>query len=305
MNMRVVLCPVFLLLPVLPAAIAQPGAASMPTFTADAPVVLVPATVMDRKGAPVTGLSSQAFTVSQDNVRQTITSFGEEDAPVSVGIVFDASGSMRSVLGQAKNVIRAFLDASNPGDEALLDTVSTRPEAGYGFTRDVSGLLEHTIFTGAGGSTALVDTIYSALLQTRQAHHPRRALLIVSDGMDNHSRYSKSELMAAAVEADLQIYSISVYDPPRNKKPIELREERNGISFLEELTRKTGGVQVVVHDALQASQAATAIARVIRSQYLIGYVPESIAPGRKWHRIDVSVNRGGARALARSGFYSK
>jgi Ca-activated chloride channel family protein len=105
----------------LPAAVAQAGDANhAPTFAVEAPVVLVPTTVMDKKGAIVSGLPSDAFQVTQDNVPQQITSFSEQDVPVSVGIVFDTSGSMRSLLAQAKSAIKGFLDACNPGDEAFL-----------------------------------------------------------------------------------------------------------------------------------------------------------------------------------------
>ena len=290
----------------LPVAVAQAGDNShAPTFAIDAPIVLVPTTVMDRKGAIVSGLPSEAFLIAQDNVPQRITSFGEQDVPVSLGIVFDASGSMRNVLPQAKDVIRAFLDACNPKDEAFLYTVSNRPEKDAGFTSNFNTLLDHMAFTNAGGSTALVDTIYAAMLQSRSAHHARKAILVISDGMDNHSRYSARELIAAAVEADVQIYAVSVYDPPRNKKPIELQEERNGIFFLEELTGKTGGFQVTAYGSNDVGQAATRIGRAMRDQYLIGYVPENTDASGKWHSIKVNLKTNNARAYARSGFYSK
>jgi Ca-activated chloride channel homolog len=283
---------------------AQPGDHA-PTFAVDAPMVLVPTTVIDRKGAIVSGLPADAFLIAQDNVPQRIASFGEQDVPVSMGIVFDTSGSMRNVLPQAKDVIRAFLDACNPEDEGFLYTVSNRPEKASGFTSNFNTLLDHMAFTNAGGSTALVDTIYAAMLQTRSARHARKALLVVSDGMDNNSRYSARELIAAAVEADVQIYSVSLYDPPRNKKPIELQEERNGIFFLEELTRKTGGFQMMAHDRGDINRTAAAVGRAMRDQYLIGFVPENAdAPG-KWHSIKVNLKSGNAKAYARSGFYSK
>jgi Ca-activated chloride channel family protein len=306
MNLPRGLSSVFVLLGSLSPAVAQARDNNhAPTFSIEAPVVLVPTTVMDRRGAIVSGLPAEAFVVTQDNVPQRISSFGEQDVPVSVGIVLDTSGSMRSVLGQAKDVMRAFLDACNPEDEAFLYTVADRPEKDSGFTKDFNTLLEHMAFTGAGGSTALVDTIYSALLQSRGGHHGRKALLVISDGMDNHSRYSARELMDAAVEADMQIYSISVFDPPRNKKPIELQEERNGIFFLEELTRKTGGLQIVARDSSDIDQAAVRIGRAMRDQYLIGYVPESAGATGKWHAIKVNLRTGTAKAYARSGFYSK
>jgi Ca-activated chloride channel family protein len=306
MRIRVRVAPLIPMFVSMPLCIAQ--AADNPraaTFRIDAPVVLIPTTVMDKHGALVSGLPPESFVVSQDNVPQRIASFGEQDIPVSIGVVFDTSGSMRNVLGQARNVLKEFLSASNPEDEAFLYSVSSRPEKDGGFTKDFNSLVDRMMFTDAGGSTALVDTIYASIQQSRSAHNGRRALLVISDGMDNHSRYSKSELMSLAVEADMQIYTISVFDPPRNKKPIELGEERNGIFFLEELANRTGGVQIVVRDSGEINRAATSIAKVIRDQYLIGYVPENTDNSGKWHSIKVRVTGLNATAYARSGFFAK
>ena len=241
---------------------------------------------------------------------EEITSFElvrlvEAVGPDVLGIVFDTSGSMRSVLGQARAVLKEFLDASNPEDEAFLYSVSSRPEKDGGFTKDFNGLVARMMFTDAGGSTALVDTIYASIQQSRAAHNGRKALLVISDGMDNHSRYSKGELMSLAVEADMQIYTISVFDPPRNKKPIEFGEERNGVFFLEDLARRTGGVQIVVRDSDEIHRAATRIAMAMRDQYVIGYVPENADNSGKWHSIKVRVTGRDATAYARSGFYAR
>jgi Ca-activated chloride channel family protein len=260
---------------------------------------------MNRKGAIVSGLGRDAFTVIQDNSPQQISSFGEEDVPVSLGVVLDTSGSMQRVLGEAKHTLRSFFEVCNPEDEAFLFTVSFRPNRESGFTQNFETLMEQSLFAEAGGSTALVDTIYAALRQMRSARHGRKAILVISDGMDNHSRYTSAELLSAAMEADLQIYSITVFDPPRNKKPIELREERDGLFFLEDLTRKTGGIQMVVHDTAEATQAAERMGRVMRDQYLIGYVPESVENAGKWHSIKVNLKAADAHAYARSGYYTK
>jgi VWFA-related protein len=265
----------------------------------------VPVTVTDRHGGLVTGLTSSAFTLIEDNVPQRITSFGEEDVAASIGVVFDTSGSMRTVLPQAKSVLRAFFDQCNPEDEAFLYTVSSRPDIDSQYSSDFGGMIEHTLFFEAKGATALTDTIFAAIRKSHTARRPRKALVIVSDGMDNHSRYSKAELLSAAVEADLQIYSISVFDPPRNKKPIELQEERQGVFFLEELSRKTGGLQVVVQNEHDIEKAAAQIGRAIRNQYVIGYVPEGNAKAvDRWHTIRIKMNVPNATAYSRSGYFA-
>ncbi|HWE48490.1 MAG TPA: VWA domain-containing protein [Bryobacteraceae bacterium] len=274
-------------------------------FTTDTQLVIVPATVTDRRGAVVTGLAADSFIVSQDNSPQRIVSFGEEDTPVALGVVLDTSGSMQHVLENAKSTLQAFFRSANPEDEACLYTVSSTPTKNSEFTPDFNTLLARTMFLNSGGSTALVDSIYSAIELTRKSRLPRKAILVISDGMDNHSRYSKSELSALAMESDMQIYSITVYDPPRNKKPIELAEERNGLAFLQDLSRRTGGVQLVVHDPAEFDRAAADIGRAMRDQYLIGYAPDANATDAKWHAIKVRLNLPGVSVSARPGFYAR
>jgi Ca-activated chloride channel family protein len=131
------------------------------------------------------------------------------------------------------------------------------------------------LFAEATGSTALIDSIYSGLSEMRSAHRARRALLIISDGMDNHSRYTKNELMELALEANVQIYTISIYNPPDYEKPIQLHEERQGLFLLDDLAVRTGGLNFVVRNAEDIAQAAATTSRAIRDQYTIGYVPQN------------------------------
>ena len=185
--------------------------AAMPAaFRTSAQMVLVPVTVTDHNGKTIEGLRAEDFNILEDQVPQQIVSFTSEDAPCSVGLVLDISGSMRNTLDAAKGVAQSFFQTANPEDEFLLLTVSTQPEAVSGFTTDIAALEENIERTSPGGMTALIDTVYLGLNRMRKARQPRRALLILSDGMDNYSRYSKSELMRVALEADVQIYTIIV-----------------------------------------------------------------------------------------------
>src|ERR1035438_9652141 len=192
-------------------------------FRAASTLVLVPVTVVDRRGSIVNGLASNAFTLTEDGVRQQIRSFSEEDAPVSMGIVLDLSGSMKGVLGAAKESLRALMKDANPADEAFLSTVSTRPRAYSGFTHDFDEVLGRIAGENAGGDTALIDAIYESLQELRSGVHTRKALLVISDGMDNHSRYSREELLRRAVESDAQIYT--------DRKSIRLNSSHLGISY--------------------------------------------------------------------------
>jgi VWFA-related protein len=168
--------------------------------------------VIDHHDAIVTGLPKNAFTVFDDKALQTIVSFQTEDGPCSAGIILDVSGRMGISLATAKEVVRVFLNTANPDDDFFLLTVSSNPQVQTDLTDDVQTIERNMQSVKVGGG-ALIDTIYLGLSKIRARHNPRRALRIVSDGIDNHSRYHKAELMRVATEADVQIYSISLAAP--------------------------------------------------------------------------------------------
>jgi len=247
------------------------------------------------------GLTRNQFSVSEDKAARPIASFNEEDDPVSLGIILDRSGSMKGTLSDAKSALRALLETCNPEDEAFVHLVSTRPSRISGFTSDLGTLLDAAAASDAAGDTALIDAVYGGLHELRSARNPRRALAVISDGMDNHSGHSKGELMTAALESDAQIYAISVFSPPLTKKAIELSEERQGLIFLSELSGKTGGFHVIVRGPGDIHDAAEQIGRALRSRYVIGYVPGA-GPDGRWHSIKVRVSVSGARVYARPGY---
>jgi len=285
-----------------PVASQKRPAAEFTAFRADSAMVLVPVTVVDRRGSIVNGLASDSFTLIEDGVRQQIQSFSEEDAPVSIGIVLDLSGSMKGVLGDAKESLRALIRDANPADEAFLNAVSTDPRAYSGFTNDFDEILHRVAFEGAGGDTALIDTIYKSLHQLHSGAHARKALVVISDGMDNHSRYSKEELMSRAVESDAQIYTIAVRNGSPYAKAITRTEEDRGLLFLDQLAAKTGGIGFIVRGHTEIAAAAAGIGRALRNQYTIGYVPRGNDRSGQWRRIRVKVGDSGLRAYARTGY---
>lgn len=273
-----------------------------PDFRTDSALVLVPVTVVDHRGTIVNGLASDAFTLTENGVRQPIRTFSEEDAPVSIGIVLDLSGSMKRLLDRAKESLSSLLRDANPADEAFLNAVSTGPRPYSKFTQDFDGLLSRIAFENANGSTALLDTIYDSLEELRAGAHPRKALLVISDGMDNHSRHYKEEMLARALESDAQIYAIAITNEAQQLKPVELMEARRGVLLLDELARKTGGMSFMVRDRTEIDKAAATIGRALRNQYTIGYVPGKNGRSGQWRRIRVTVAGAGMRAYARSGY---
>jgi VWFA-related protein len=239
--------------------------------------------------------------VWDDKTPQPIVSFNSQDAPCSVGIVLDTSGSMKQLLRAAKDVVRAFLEASNPEDEFFLLTVSSEPHIQTGITDDPQVLETALRSAVAGGNTALVDTVYLALDHLRHAKYPQRALLVISDGIDNHSRYTAPELMNVAAEADAQIYTISVNQAPLNKKPVEMVEEHRGSLFMDRLAERTGGLNFSITDATQAPHAATEAGIALRNQYVIGFKPGEADSG-KLHAIKVRVNKKDAFVHSRTTY---
>jgi VWFA-related protein len=290
--------------------------ANLATFRVSAQMVLVPVTVTDHYGKTVEGLRAGDFSILDEQKPQRIVSFAREDAPTSVGLVLDISGSMRNILGPAKDVAQAFFGTANPEDEFLLLTVSSQPAALSGFTTDIPTLEKSIEFTKSGGMTALVDTIYLGLSRMREARRPRRALLILSDGMDNYSRHSHRELMRLALEADTQIYTIILDNPSGGttgsvpfrptliKKPIDQGRDREGPDLLEKLSEKTGGLHYRVSNSAQARDAVIKAGQAIRNEYVIGYQPPDSGTVGKWHRVRVKANVPEVHVYARNGYYS-
>jgi Ca-activated chloride channel family protein len=277
---------------------------SAASFRTDSKLVLVPVTVLDRRGATVNGLTPGLFSILEDKVDQRIASFSQQDAPVSIGVIFDLSGSMKNSVDAARTALQSFFSAANSEDDAFLYTVSALPEKFAGFTTDYETMLGQLVGARAQGSTALIDTIYTGLNDIRPATHARKVLLVISDGMDNHSRYSKAELLARAVESDVQIYAVSIYNPPANKKPIELQEERRGLELLANLAERTGGLHFVVRDGAEIGNATSSISQALRNEYLLGYVPRETRRDGKWHTVQVKLNLKDATAYTRSGYRS-
>jgi VWFA-related protein len=210
---------------------------------------------------------------------------------------------MNGFLDAARDSLRSLLKDANPADEAFLNAVSTSPRAYSGFTRDFDDILRRVAFEGASGYTALIDTIYGSLQQLHSGTRPRKALLVISDGMDNHSRYSSKELLDLAMESDAQIYTIAVGNAAgRFSKPVQQAEEKRGLLLLDDLAAETGGVSFIVRGQADIAAAAASIGRALRNQYTIGYVPRANGRTGQWRRIRVKVEGTGLRAYARTGY---
>jgi Ca-activated chloride channel family protein len=215
---------------------------------------------------------------------------------------------MRGVLGVARESLRRFVALSNPDDEAFLNSVSTQPREWSGFTADLEDLYRGVASEGATGRTALIDTIWLALNRLRSAQNARRAVLIISDGMDNQSLHTRRELLDRAAETDVQIHTVTTYQPlidaramSRGITAVSL-EQRNGLALMRDLAAKTGGLQYAVSKQGEIEPAIESVSRALRNQYNIGYVPNIADRSGKWRRIQVRVARNGMKAYTRTGY---
>jgi VWFA-related protein len=215
-------------------------------FQVSTGLVLVPMTVTDYRGATVNGLSRESFTVLDNRRPQPIAAFYSEDAPCSVGIVFDISGSVRNKLDRQKEAVHAFLELANPEDDFFLATVSSSPTLTAPPGSDASEIETRVRGESAGGWTALYDTIETALKQSRLTRHRCRALLVISDGIDNHSRETQTGLMHSLVEGDVQVYGIAIEDSRPGMKAIALSAYVRGLVFLDDVAAWTGGLSLRV-----------------------------------------------------------
>jgi Ca-activated chloride channel homolog len=269
-------------------------------------LALVNVTVTDPYNRVVTGLGPDNFRVFEDKVEQEVVNFSAEDVPASIGVILDLSGSMADKLGRAKQAALQFFKAGNPQDEFFLVGFNDRVQLISRFTDNVEDLQARMLTISAKGATALLDAIYLGLIQMKDARHSRRALLIISDGGDNHSRYSERDIKRLVREADTQLYSIGIFDPVRYGA--RTLEELNGPSLLNEITELTGGRAFAADDPNQLSDIATKIGEELRNQYILGYRPSNKTRDVRWRKIKIKlrVPKGlpPLNVFAKTGYYA-
>lgn len=252
----------------------------------DVDLVLVNVTVTDPFNRLVTGLEKENFKVLEDQGEQDILHFSSEDVPISLGVIFDVSGSMSNKLDKSRMAALQFLKTANPADEFFLVTFSDRAVQQTSFTSSVEEVQSRLMFTRAKGRTALLDGIYLGLNQMRSAHNARRALLIISDGGDNHSRYNENDIKRFVKESDVQLYSIGIFSPIGTRPT---SEEVTGPMLLSSLTETTGGRSFAVQNIDDLPDVATKISIELRNQYVIGYRPHNRARDGRWRKIRVKL----------------
>ncbi len=273
---------------------------------ADVDMVLVNVTVTDPMGRMVTGLGKEHFEVFEDKDKQEIVQFGAEDTPLSMAIVFDASGSMGEKMSKAREAVAQFFKTANPEDEFFLETFNSRPDLVTEFTDSLEDIQSQLNFIESKGRTALLDAIYLALNKMKTAKNTQKALLVISDGGDNSSRYTEREIKSLVRESDVQIYAIGIFEPygSRGRSP----EELAGPGLLNDITEATGGRQFPVENINELPDIAEKIGIELRNQYVLGYMPKNLERDGKWRRVKVDIKkiRGmpQLRPYFRNGYYA-
>jgi Ca-activated chloride channel homolog len=275
----------------------------VPLIKKSADLVLVPVTVTDTLGRLVTGLRSDNFQIFEDKKPQEIRHFSSDDAPVSIGIIVDTSGSMADKMERVREAVQQFHDFSNPQDEFFVITFSDEPHLMHDFSDSSDDIEGKLLFAAPKGRTALLDAVYMGIKKMREAKYNRKALLIVSDGGDNHSRYSENELKSVVKEADVTIYAIGIFD--RN---VATNEELLGPQLLSDITEITGGRAFILDQLVEMPALAQRIGVELRTQYMIAYQPTNPPHDGRWRRIRVKLKLpkklAYLQAQAKQGYYA-
>jgi Ca-activated chloride channel homolog len=274
-----------------------------PVIKTSVDLVLVPVTVTDPMQRLVTGLGPNNFQVFENRKPQQIKHFSSEDVPVSLGIIVDTSGSMSSKMDRVREAVKEFCDSANPEDEFFVITFSEEPHLVQNFTNSAQDIEGRLVFAIPKGRTSLLDAIYMGVSKMRDAKYSKKALLILSDGGDNHSRYREQEVKSAVKESDVMFYAIGTFD-----RYVPTQEEMLGPQLLSDMADTTGGRAFILDDVGQMPALARRIGMELRTQYVLGYSPEKPPHDGKWHKINVKLKLPRKldylRARSKEGYYA-
>ena len=299
-----------------PVVAIEPRASTRPESTGSADrmanirvnsdLVLIPVMVTDHQDRLITGLEKAHFKLFDDKVEQVITHFASEDVPVSIAILFDCSGSMGPKVAKARAAVTEFMRTANPEDEFSLILFSDRAQLVSGFSTRTEELQNRLLYAQSRGRTALLDAIYLGMDQMRHAKHSRKAILIISDGGDNSSRYSMREVKNRVREGDVQVYSIGILESLGIRG--RSAEELAGPALLDEIAGQSGGRLFEIDNLNELADVAQKIGVALRNQYMLGFAPTESRRDGKYHRIVVKLDSPKGlpkmRASFRSGYYA-
>lgn len=294
------------LLSILVCSLLACGLLTAQKIVVDTTLVVIPVTVTDPSNRFVLGLEKNDFHISEDSVEQKITHFSAEDAPLSVGLLVDTSGSMDLKLSTSRRAVQEFLKTMNAQDEAFLIQFSDEAKVVQPFTSNTKEIESHMTDLKAGGLTALLDAVDLGVKEMKKAKNPRKALVIVSDGGDNHSRYTAADIKDVVKEADTQIYAFGVFEP--NLIPGLATEVVSGPKLLGQIAEQTGGRAYGASEFSQLPGIAEKIAIELRNQYVLAYYPTNSERDGKYRHVEVKIEQPkglpALKARWRLGYYA-
>jgi Ca-activated chloride channel family protein len=271
-------------------------------------LVMMYTSVFDEKGRFISGLRQEDFKVYEDGVRQEISSFSQEDTPISMGIVIDLSGSMEEKMDQVNQAALAFIKASNPQDETFLIGFNDEVELLQGFTNDIDEITDALENAVVFGGTALYDAIY---LGVEEAHkkgtREKKAIIVISDGEDLDSVYTLSELVKSVHASDVQVFCIGIVDelPKRKIFRLSKSEKEKYLDAMERISEESGGKAYFIQDVSGIHGIVSEIAAELRNQYSIGYISSNDARDGTWRRVVIKLDGNkDARIQHRNGYYA-
>ena len=305
----------------LPALLAQTDPSATPAagttaFRTGTTLVLVPVSVTDPSNRYVLGLGKDDLHLFEDGVEQKVTYFSNEDAPLAIGLLVDTSGSMGAKIDTSRQAVAEFMKTLNAADEAFLVEFSDKAELSVPLTKDPAAIDGAMKSATSGGLTALLDAVHVGLDEIKRAKNPRKALLVISDGGDNNSRYTSTQITDLVREADVQIYAMGVFEP---SLPLGLglkgltsthtaTAELDGPRLLSEIANQTGGRALAASSLRELPAIAQRIGIELRNQYVLAYSPHNQAHDGKYRKIEVKLEQPKAlpalKARWRSGYYA-
>lgn len=276
-----------------PAPSQNQETAAEPSFRTSTNLVVIPVSVTDASNRFVLGLRQGDFQILDDGVEQNIAHFSGEDAPLSIGLVFDESGSMDYKLRTSRDAAAQLLQTLNATDEAFLVEFNETVKLSVGFTAHPEEIRTALQRSQPGGLTAMLDAVSFALREMKKAKNPRKAIVIVSDGGDNSSKYTAAQIESLVREADVQIYAMGVFEPafslgtPPSLSPAEI----SGPKLLSEIATQTGGRAYAASLSSDLPAVASRIAIELRNQYVLGYYPKDQARDGKYHNVEIKLSQ--------------
>jgi Ca-activated chloride channel family protein len=266
-----------------------PASSGPPSFRADSNLVVIPVSVTDTVNRFVLGLRKEDFKLLDNGVEQPIAHFSGEDVPLSIGLAFDTSGSMDFKLRTSRDAAGLMLKTLNPDDEAFLVEFNDKVDLAVPFTGKSQEIRDALLKVQPTGLTALLDAVKFALNEMKHAKNPRKAIVIVSDGGDNHSTYTAAQIEALVREADVEIYAMGVFDPLFSLGLTA--EEVSGPRLLSEIAAQTGGRAFAASVSSDLPSVAARIAIELRNQYVLGYYPKDQVRDGKYHTVEVKITQ--------------